>query len=390
MLVPEGDSALDDLTFDLVRKAAGLSSALPVEVKAELGRLVRSMNCYYSNFLEGHQTHPREIERALRNEYAKDDKQRILQLEARAHIELQQVIDQSHDDQNVWPASDAYVRWLHYEFCRRLPLELLTLRTVDTGREVQVVPGEYRDGPVDVGRHVPPTAAAVPEFMARFTDAYRPDRLSKTRQLVSIGAVHHRFTWIHPFADGNGRVARLMSHAMLLRLEIGNSLWSVSRGLARNADRYKQLLANADQARRNHLDGRGALSLEALKLFCEFFLQVCIDQVDFMSSLLQPREILRRIELYATDEVVARRLPKGSFEMLREAFYHGSVARGRAPDITGYEERRARETISTLLDRGLLVTTGPRAPVSLGFPAEVLDRWLPSLYPIDSPTVPSA
>jgi Fic family protein len=197
---------------------------------------------------------------------------------------------------------------------------------------------------------------------------------------MSVAAAHHRFTWIHPFADGNGRVARLMSHAMLYRLLGGNTLWSISRGLARNADEYKTRLAAADLPERNALDGRGALSLEELTRFCQFFLRVCIDQVDFMEKLFQPREILRRMELHVTDEVVARRLPKGSFEMLREAFYSGSVPRGKAPSITGYEERRARQTVATLLDRGLLVATGPRAPVSLGFPSDVLERWLPNLY----------
>jgi hypothetical protein len=96
------------------------------------------------------------------------------------------------------------------------------------------------------------------------------------------------------------------------------------------------------------------------------------------------------MEIYITYEVVAKRLPKGSFEMLREAFYRGSIQRGQAREITGYEERRARGTLSTLLDRGLLVTTGPCAPVSLGFPSEVLDRWLPNLYPMDAPSSPGA
>jgi Fic family protein len=264
------------------------------------------------------------------------------------------------------------------------------MRTIDTDREVVVVPGEYRTGPVDVGLHDPPNHATVPEFMRRFTEAYRTDRLSKPRQLMSVAAAHHRFAWIHPFADGNGRVARLMSHAMFLRLLGGHSLWSVSRGLARNAEQYKGRLAAADLPKRNSLDGRGALSLEELKAFCAFFLTVSIDQVDFMHKLLQPQEILRRMETYVTDQVVAKRLPKGSFEMLREAFYRGSIQRGQAREITGYEERRARETLSTLLDRGLLVTTGPRAPVSLGFPAEVLDRWLPNLYPMDAPSSPGA
>ena len=390
MLVPDGDSELDDLAFELNRRTASLAGSMSTEIQRELGRLVRSMNCYYSNFLEGHHTTPREIERALRSDFANDSKQRILQHEALAHIQVQELIDSGEDPPDCWPASDSYVRWLHREFCSRLPPELLAMRTVDTDREVLMIPGEYRTGTVDVGRHVPPNHTFVPQFMERFTGAYRPDRLSKPRQLMSVAAAHHRFNWIHPFADGNGRVARLMSHAMFLRLLGGHSLWSVSRGLARNAETYKTRLANADLMKRNSLDGRGALSLEELKAFCKFFLQVCIDQVDFMNKLLQPQEILRRIEIYVTDEVVAKRLPKGSFEMLRAAYYQGSFQRGQAREITGYEERRARETLATLLDRGLLITTGPRAPVSLGFSAEVLDRWLPNLYPMDVPPSPGA
>lgn len=389
LLIPEGDSTLDDLAFDLNRRTASLAGAMHPEIQKELGRLVRSINCYYSNFIEGSQTTPREIERALRQEFATNNKQRALQHEALAHIHVQQLIDAGEDPQE-WPASDVYVRWLHREFCSRLPPEMLVMRTVDTNQEVVVVPGEYRTGTVDVGVHTPPNHLLVNAFMQRFTEAYHPDRLSKPRQLMSVAAAHHRFTWIHPFADGNGRVARLMSHALFLRLLGSQSLWSVSRGLARNAEKYKSRLAAADLPKRNSLDGRGALSLEELKAFCIFFLTAAIDQVDFMHKLLQPTEIIRRMEIYITDEVIAKRLPKGSFEMLREAFYRGSLQRGEAKSITGYEERRARETLSTLLDRGLLVTTGPRAPVSLGFPADVLDRWLPNLYPMDSASSPGA
>jgi Fic family protein len=82
--------------------------------------------------------------------------------------------------------------------------------------------------------------------------------------VIAVAATHHRFLWIHPFLDGNGRVARLMSHAMLLEIGIGSALWSVSRGLARNSADYKRLLMAADEPRRNDLDGCGALSHEAL------------------------------------------------------------------------------------------------------------------------------
>jgi hypothetical protein len=102
-----------------------------------------------------------------------------------------------------------------------------------------------------------------------------------------------------------------------------------------------------------------------------------------MESLLQPGELLRRIKLYSDDEEAAGRLPPRSMALLREALLTGQVERGRAPEITGYQERRGREILSTLLKKGLLVSKGPRAPVRLGFPLDVVERWFPKLYPVD-------
>ncbi len=379
MLVPEGDAGLDDLTFDLNRRTAALAVSIHPAIQKEVGRLVRSVNCYYSNSISGSPATPREIERALRKEFATDQEQRTRQYQALAHIQVQQLIDAGDDLKDLWPASDAYVRWLHRELFSRLPAEMLVM---SRNRENPVVPGEYRTFDVELRSHRPPSHSAVADFMRRFTEAYRPDRLSKSRQLTSIAAAHHHLMWVHPFADGNGRMARLMSHAMFHRLFGGPSLWSVSRGLARNAEKYKTCLAAADLPQPNAFDGRDSLSLAALKALCVFFLSAALDEVDFMRKLLQPHELLNRMEIHVGEEVMAKRLPKGSFEMLREAFYRGSIERGDAKSITGYEERRARDTLATLLVRGLLVTTGPRAPVSLGFPATVLDRWLPDLYPM--------
>jgi Fic family protein len=386
LLISEGDAELDDLVFDLVQRSASLASHLPHPVKSELGRLVRSMNCYYSNFIEGHQTHPRDIERALANDFSADPKQRNLQYEAKAHIDLQAMIDRG-DDPKEWPTASSYVRWIHYEFCSRLPNEMLWVSNLNNTRKIEVKPGGFRDDEVVVGNHHPPKATTLIRFMERFEQAYDVKKLTKSARVISAAAAHHRLLWIHPFLDGNGRVARLMSHAILYKLDVGNGLWSVARGLARSADEYKAALTHADATRRNDLDGRGALSLEGLKHFCRFFLRTCIDQIEFMRTLLAPNEIIRRIDLYVRDEVSAKRLPKGSFELLREAFYQGEIARGRAPEITGYEERRARETLSVLLEKGLLVAKGPRAPVSLGLPPDVLERWLPSLYPMDAPRI---
>ena len=193
--------------------------------------------------------------------------------------------------------------------------------------------------------------------------------------------MHHRFLWVHPFLDGNGRVARLMSHALLKRLGIGTSLWSVARGLAREQAQYKALLMAADGPREGDRDGRGNLTQRGLMAFSQFFIDRAIDQVRFMHALLEPEEMLRRMEIYVEEEVRAKRLPKGSFLVLREAALAGEVERGKVPMLTGYEERAARMVTSALVEKGLLTATTHRAALRLAFPADVVERWFPRLYP---------
>ena len=110
---------LEELAVRLVARSNQLAGQLHPHVRASIGDLVRSMNCYYSNLIEGHNTHPRDIDRALNDDYSKDAGRRVLQHEARAHIEVQRIID-AGDDPSDAPTSERYSRWVHYEFCRRL------------------------------------------------------------------------------------------------------------------------------------------------------------------------------------------------------------------------------------------------------------------------------
>ena len=381
MLPPDGERELEDLAVDLATKASGLASQLPPAVRLGVGDLVRSMNCYYSNLIEGHDTHPRDIDRALAHaDYSADPQKRALQHEAVAHIEVQRLIDH-REDLRVETTSTEYISWLHREFCNRLPEEFLWVENPDTGEKLRVVGGELRQGWVQVGRHIPPNSEALPRFLKRFAEAYNMDKLSRVRQIIALGAAHHRLLWIHPFYDGNGRVTRLMSHASLLRCGVGSSLWSVARGLARHVQDYKALLMAADAPRRGDLDGRGTLSTQALNAFCTFFLTVCIDQIEFMASLLEPSELLRRIRLHIEEEVQAGTLPKGSFSLLREALLAGEVPRGKSGEITGYGERMARNVVSELIKKGYLKSASSRAPLTLAFPINAVERWFPRLYP---------
>ncbi|WP_027526111.1 Fic family protein [Bradyrhizobium sp. Ec3.3] len=100
---------------------------------------------------------------------------------------------------------------------------------------------------VEVGHHFAPAPDDLGPLLDRFASAYDNEKLPKIERIIGVAASHNRLLWIQPFADGNGRVARLFSHAFLKVLGIGSSLWSVSRGLARAVDKYKAALQAADE-----------------------------------------------------------------------------------------------------------------------------------------------
>ena len=216
-------------------------------------------------------------------------------------------------------------------------------------------------------------------FLNRFEEVY--SKLGKAETIIASAAAHHRFAWIHPFLDGNGRVARLMSHATLLEALDTGAVWSIARGLARNVDTYKGHLATCDLPRRNNLDGKGNLSEEALAEFTLFFLAICLDQVIFMEGLMQPDQLRTRILLWAEEQIRLCKLPQKSGAILEAVLYRGELPRGDAAPIVGTGDRQARRIVSALLEQGVLTSESMRAPLRLAFPATLASRWMPGLFP---------
>jgi len=380
MLVRESShhrEGLADLALELTARSTGLRRGLPNGVVTALSDLVRSMNCYYSNLIEGHDTHPIDIERALNEDFSTDPKKRDLQFEARAHIAVQRWIDED-GLQGRSTAADGVLE-IHRRFCELLPEELLWVENPETGERIKVAPGELRQRDVKVGRHIPPSPGALPRFLVRFENAYA--KLGRVDQIVASATAHHRLLWMHPFLDGNGRVARLMSYAMLRDALDTGGVWSIARGLARNTHHYKEHLAACDSPRRGDLDGRGHLSEGALAEFAKFFLETCIDQVSFMEELVQRDRLRNRIMIWTEEEIRAGVLPEKSQMVLEAVLYRGELSRGEASVLLGASERNARRVTSALLDRGVLTSKSTRAPLHLAFPAALASRWMPGLFP---------
>jgi Fic family protein len=369
--------ALTDLAVELAQQSAGFRRSLPDSLLSSLADLVRAMNCYYSNLIEGHDTHPIDIERALKGDYSKDAKKRDLQLEAKAHIAVQQWIDTGGLKRPATTTDS--ITDIHRRFCEKLPEDLLWVDNPATKEKIQIIPGELRQRDVAVGRHIPVSAPAVPRFLKRYEEIY--SKLGKTETIIATAAAHHRLAWIHPFLDGNGRVARLVSHATLLDALDTGAVWSIARGLARNVNEYKNHLAACDLQRRNDLDGRGNLSEENLAEFTKFFLTVCLDQVKFMEGLMQPDQLRTRILTWADEEVRLNNLPPKANNILEALLYRGELPRGEAAAIIGTGERQARRVVSALINLGVVTSESTRAPLRLAFPAALASRWMPGLFP---------
>ncbi len=354
------------------------------QLGAALRPLLRSMNSYYTNKIEGQHTRPADIERALHQQFDADEKQARRQRLALAHIQAEEELEGALPGTRTALYAPEFVQRIHANLYSRLPS---AEQVSDDGEKV--VPGRFRSsGRVTAGQHLAPEAGEIPGLMEVWQKRYSV--LPGQEQAV-VGAVcsHHRLLWIHPFPDGNGRSARLHTHLMLTALGQTQGLWSPLRGMARQQDAYYARLNNADLPKRNDLDGRGPLSQEELVAFASWLLDVCLDQASFMRSQLSLatfKERLRDLLL----SLAARPWSIGSessvlkveaLEALHYTAISGPIERARFMAMTGLAPRVARRILSSLLHFGVLKAATSRAPVTFAIPLESLRFLFPRLWP---------
>lgn len=382
LLPGDGGAQSSALALTLIRGAERLRSSLHPITRRLVVDLVRSMNSYYSNLIEGHRTRPRDIDAAIRKNFSSIPAQRSLQVQHLAHMEVQAEMETRLPTMAAGEVCTAgFLCWLHEGFCRRLPEEFRTVED-EKGKTHEIQPGQLREGEVSVGRHMAPSSKKLGEFLKRFADFYGPLVTTKPDSLMAAAAAHHRLTWIHPFLDGNGRVARLFTQAWLVKAGVdSDGLWTISRGLARRRADYQAALANADEKRVNDFDGRGYLSQRYLGEFCQFFLGTAVDQVEFMQELLALEGMLNRVVGYGERRESAHELPSGSALVLREIFLRGEIARGDVARIISASPRTAQKVTGELLSQRLVTSNSPKGTLLLGFPADAAGHYFPNLYP---------
>ncbi len=378
-------TVLEDLALELLGESKSLAASLAPATRAALARLVRSMNSYYSNLIEGHKTHPLDVERSLTEAGSSSAEARDLRMLAQAHIAVETKLEaELRSDPDRAITSPDFICDIHRRFYLRLPESFRSVRS-PLGMQLPVIPGELRSMDVQVGLHHPPPPSSLPRLMDRFHSVYDlKDHRGMERLIVAL-ASHHRLTWIHPFLDGNGRVTRLFTQCMLNRAGLDScGLWAISRGLARRRDDYTAHLANADATRLNDYDGRGNLSAKGLMEFTKLMLEISLDQVKYMRGLFAVDEVVGRMGGYVDLMVARGKLRKEARPVLEAVYLRGELPRGEANRLTELEERVARNVTSQLVKEGLLVSENHRAPFKINFPASAAPFLFPNLYPSDT------
>jgi Fic family protein len=373
----------------LERAAALVGEAHRLEASARglvqsLAPLLRTMNSYYTNKIEGQHTRPADIERALEKDFDRDAdnarKQRLAVAHVRAEMELEDAISRSSIP-DLYTVK--FVQGIHSTLYGGLPPED---RITSEGAPVE--PGAFRVGDVTAGRHLAPAATEIGGLLGSWGERY--SGLPGLEQAV-VGAAcsHHRLLWIHPFSDGNGRTARLHTHLVLTALGLTQGVWSPLRGMARDQQRYYASLNNADLPRRNDLDGRGALSQEGLVEFAGWLLDTCLDQARFMRDMLdfdalkgRIADVLSWLAAHPFQVGSERSVVKlDALEALHYVALVGPVERARFLAMTGLPPRTARRVLSSLLEYGLLVSASSRAEVTFSIPLPSLRFLFPRLWP---------
>lgn len=361
-------------------KVAFLAGRLAPETAARLGNLLLITNTYYSNLIEGQYTEPAAMQKA---QSAPRKERQLLQDLAIQHMETQRLFERA-------------MRWKNPEFRAMFSPQFISKvhERLFSGTDEQsrrlsddrmLVPGQLRSEPEDevvVGNHTAPAAVVVRPMLEHLQTFYGSS-LDPRRRLIAALANHHRLAFVHPFLDGNGRVARMVTHLQLVQLGLQPYLWSLSRGLARRHDDYYRALSMADRPREGEYDGRGQLSQKHYFGFIEFMLDVCHDQVDYMTKALDRDKLRERVvRAFKTNErLIDEGIRPESAPAVLALLLQGSLPRNEFKTFTGLTSRAAIDELSRLVRAGIVVSPTPKSrTVEPGLPAWFAQDLFPDLH----------
>jgi len=239
------------------------------------------------------------------------------------------------------PISEYFIRELH------------ALAVSELAREGDKTPGTYRQSGVKIAQssHLPPEALQVPGYMQELVEFINREDPAKYG-LMKVALAHHRFGWIHPFGNGNGRTVRLLTYALLIKygfnVQDGGRVLNPTAVFCNDRERYYQMLSEADKG-----------SADGLEAWCLYVLNGILMELNKVDRLTSYDYLHRHILLPALSYAKARELLTDmEFRILKLAFEQkGSIKAGDLVQVNPEWSKPAQRTyqINKLLNRRLLV-----------------------------------
>lgn len=334
---PKFDSGLTNIILELEHlKNRPLKNTTSESVFLQLKSLLHAVEAVASARIEGNHTTIASYIEKRDDDSHKNDEQ---------IIEISNLIDGlDFIDKYVMeePISADFIKELH-----RIVVNGLT-------HEGDKRAGAWRDEPrcIANAKHQPPEPYDVPDLMRELIN-YINSNEGEQYDLLKIAIANHRFVWIHPFGNGNGRTDRLMTYALLCKKGYiapnKMRLFNPTAIFAGDRNKYYDMLALADDYKDKHI-------LE----WCEYFLSGVRNEIKKSESLADADFVNKKILLPSVDRMEkAGVVSKLESNILGRAVRLGAIKASDIKDLWGREVTSVAiaQQIKKLRDRNLVKAT---------------------------------
>lgn len=356
LLNPAFDSPLVDVVTELEHlRRLRLGGSTPAPVFFQLKHIFHMLESLGSARIEGnHTTLADYVESRL------EARPVVLSDQFREMANIEEAM--SFIEQHFEPGQDITEHWLR-------ELHAITVRGLE--REGDATPGAYRQKLVQISKseHLPPEAVLVPQYMAELV-AFINRSDSAKYDLIKVALSHHRFAWIHPFSNGNGRVVRLLTYTLLIKygfnVKTGGRVLNPTAVFCNERDHYYAMLGLADTG-----------LAEGLEKWCVYVLSGMLAELQKVDRLTDFSYLIERILTPALHYARQRELVTTFEEQILLATARLGIAKASDLKEVMYElsERQRTYLISKLVERGMLapIREGARQ-YTLGFSNNFLIR----------------
>lgn len=339
LVEPSFSSPLTDLIIELdyLRKKPLGGSTHP-QVFFQLKHIFHTLESIGSARIEGNNTTIAEYIETKIDEQSDSTPPGIKEIQ-----NLERAMEFIEETVKDYPINRSFVSELH-------KLVVTELAPPPTG-EGDANPGLYRTHNIKINKslHVPPDALLVEEYMDElFAFINKPD--GAKYDLLKIAAAHHRFVWIHPFANGNGRTVRLLTYAMLVKSGFNVNVGRIINPTAvfcSNRSSYYNYLSEADKG-----------TDEGMLKWTEYVLRGLKEEIEKVDRLADYDVLKKDILLPAINHSLERSIITDSeSKVLKRAIEKQVIQAGDVKDIfAGKLDSEVSRQLRKLIDKNMLMT----------------------------------